>query len=431
MRLTFFLAIFLLSVKTYSRNYYVSAQTGDTNAIGLSIKQPKRTIQEAADLTRPGDTVFVMNGTYTNSCPTCNVVNITRSGSRSKPIVITNYPNHAPLISFNGWAGISIENAVSYVKVSGFKVRGNNSNVNAREAAAQGCKKEDDAYDPIFNGNGIAIVGRNGKYPHHIEISRNMVYDCGGGGISAYRADYIIFEDNFVFINSWYTVFGTSGISFYQFWNSDKKGGYHNIIRGNKCFNNRNYVRWKTNCRISDGNGIIVDDFRHEQNNSKLGRYKGKTLIENNVCWYNGGTGIHTFKSDYIDILNNTAYCNSQSPELNVGQILASMSGNINIVNNILVSDSLKVINSNYENNDIAYYNNLHYNITFPYLTASALNNASCINHLNPLFVKPYKGADADFSLQEDSPARKRGYHFRMKSLPVGSKQKSLNIGIY
>ncbi len=429
------LVIFILllsSIKTYAKNYYVSSQFGNSHFSGLNIKQPKKTIQEAADLTRPGDTVFVMNGTYTNNCPTCNVVNITRSGTKVKLIVYTNYPNHFPIVSFNGWAGFNIENSVSYIVISGFKVRGNNANVDVNKALNQGCgKNEKSSYSPLYNGNGIAIAGKSGEYPHHITISHNTVYECGGGGISAYKADYIIFEDNLVFNNSWYTVFGTSGISFYQFWNSDEKKGYHNIIRRNKCFNNRNYVRWKNNCKISDGNGIIIDDFRNEQNNSRLGKYKGRTLIENNVCWYNGGTGIHTFKSDYVDIINNTAYCNSQSPELNVGQIIASMSGHISIVNNILVSDSLKIINSNYENNDITYYNNLHYNITFPYLITTSLNNASCINRVNPQFMKPYNSLDADFRVQKNSPAKNSGYPFWVKQISSESELVLGGIGIY
>jgi len=61
-------------------NYYVSGNGNDTNN-GLSTSTAFRTIQKAAELTAPGDTVFVMNGLYTNSSPTGDVVTVNHSGS--------------------------------------------------------------------------------------------------------------------------------------------------------------------------------------------------------------------------------------------------------------------------------------------------------------------------------------------------------------
>src|SRR5207237_4035106 len=118
-------------------------------------------------------------------------------------------------------------------------------------------------------------------------IGRNTIHGCGGGGIGAVHADYITVEDNLVYNNAWYSVFGTSGISFYQFKNYDYATGYHNFVRRNRCFNNNSLVPWFKTCEINDGNGIIIDDFRNRQNGSKLGRYSSRTLIENNICCYN------------------------------------------------------------------------------------------------------------------------------------------------
>ncbi len=399
-------------LNTSAKNYYVSASHGNSGFTGLLPDKPKKTIQDAADLTLPGDTVFVMNGTYSNSCPACNVVDITRSGNAGSYIVYTNYRGHQPVLRFNGWGGISIKGGASYIVISGFEIIGNNAKVTLAKAKKQpaGCVVKKGTINPVYNGNGIVLDGRDGKHPHHIRIAQNKVHDCGGGGIGANQADYVTVEDNLVYNNSWYSLFGTSGISFYQFWNFDRKAGYHNIIRRNKTFNNRSYVPlpWDRLCRIMDGNGIIIDDFRNTQNGSALGNYEGKTLIENNISWYNGGTGIHTFKSDHVDIVNNTAYCNSQSTELNEGQILAGFGDDIRIVNNILVSDLNNIINSNYLNTRLTYSNNLHYNITAAAIQPK-LTNATCIDGRNPVFEKPSRSLTADFRLKKASPAISQG----------------------
>lgn len=399
--------IVLFSYNLSAKNYYVDAKKGNERNNGLSPSEAKSIIQDAANLTRPGDTVFVMNGIYKNSVMDGNVVDVPNSGNRKKYIVYINYKNHQPIISFNGWGGFGIANGVSYVKIIGFQIVGNNRNVSLIEALNQpmSCKNPTGDYDPKYNGNGITIDGRSGKYPHHIVIAKNIVRDCGGGGIGAIQADYITIEDNLVYNNSWYNVFGDSGIAFYQFKNFNKAKGYHNVIRRNKCYNNKNLVPWAKYCRIADGNGIIIDDFRNIQNGSKLGAYKGKTLIENNICWFNGGTGIHVFQSDEVDIINNTAFLNSQSKELNSGQIHASVSSKVRIINNILVSDSSKLINSNFRNTQITYLNNLHYNVTTPGNMEAIINNSSCINGLSPLFIMPINDLKANFMLFNLSPA--------------------------
>lgn len=411
MKWIYLLLLNIISLSTFSKNYYVSSKTGNDKFDGLSTSNPKKNIQQAANATRPGDTVFVMNGTYVNDCDVCNVVNITKGGKKDKYIVYTNYPGHKPVIRFNGWAGILMTNGVSYVKIAGFEVIGNNANVKLAKALRQpqSCANKKGQLDPRYNGNGIIVESKKNKRSHHIIIADNTVHDCGGGGIGASHCDYVTVEDNVVYNTSWYTLFGTSGIAFYQFYNYDNGKGYHNIIRRNKCFNNWSLVPWIKMCKIYDGNGIIVDDFRNKQNGSKLGDYRSRTLIENNVCWFNGGTGIHAFQSDHVDIINNTAYCNSRTPGFNPGQILVGVSNDNRIINNIMVANSLAVINSNYQNTNLLYENNLHYNITYPDKAIVNVNSPSCINGKDPGFVNPAKNLKANFNLKPNSPAANRG----------------------
>jgi hypothetical protein len=437
MKYYYILLLNLFAINLSAKNFYVSAKNGKEGFNGLSVNTPKKTIQQAADATRPGDTVFVMNGTYTNECASCNVLSVLKSGSKKKYIVYTNYPNHRPVIKFDGWAGISVKNGASYLKFIGFEVIGNNDKITLAKALKQpqSCANKRGEIDPQYNGNGIVIESSGKKRSHHIVVAKNVVHDCGGGGIGASQCDYITIEENTVYNTSWYSIFGTSAIALYQFWNYNKDEGYHNVIRKNKCYNNKSMVPWIKMCKIYDGNGIIIDDFENKQNGSKLGEYKGRTLVENNICWFNGGTGIHAFQSGHVDIINNTAYCNSRSKEFNPGQILSGVGNDVRIVNNILVSDSFSVINSNYLNSRLTYENNLHYNLTYPDKAKIAVTTSTCINGVNPMFVNPANSLNANFKLQENSPALRKGNSTLYSQTDIEGNQraqgKRADIGAY
>ena len=137
MKIIVLLLIISIGFKSYGTNYYVSSKKGNFRYNGLSPSKPKAQIQEAANLTKPGDTVFVMDGVYRNNCQSCNVVDITRSGTQYKNIVFTNFKKQHPVISFNGWAGIAIGKGASYLQINGFDVVGNNSKINLVQAYHQ------------------------------------------------------------------------------------------------------------------------------------------------------------------------------------------------------------------------------------------------------------------------------------------------------
>ena len=61
--------------------YYVSSNSGSNNNAGTSVTAPLATLQAAADLVQPGDTVQVMNGTYSNPSGDGAVLQITTSGT--------------------------------------------------------------------------------------------------------------------------------------------------------------------------------------------------------------------------------------------------------------------------------------------------------------------------------------------------------------
>ena len=88
--------------------YYVSSAIGHDKNAGTSATAPLATLQAAANLVKPGDTVEVMNGTYTGPA-NGSVLNITTSGTASAPITFEAAPGQTPVIDSSGtWNGINI-----------------------------------------------------------------------------------------------------------------------------------------------------------------------------------------------------------------------------------------------------------------------------------------------------------------------------------
>jgi hypothetical protein len=411
----------ILYSQATTKTYYVSASGSDSNN-GLSATSPFKTLQKSANLTNPGDTVLIMNGVYTNDHPKGESIKITRSGTANAWITYKAYPGHFPKLKHNGWNGILIQDGASYIEINGLEVIGNNATITLDYAMSQRFNTS----NPLTNGNCISIDGRRNGHPHHIRILNNKVHDCPGAGISAIQADYVTIEGNEVFNNAWYSVFGNSGISLYQNWRFDSNTGYKMFVRRNKVYNNRQYIPWIVTGKIQDGNGIIVDDSKNTQNNSTLGAYTGRTLVENNITYKNGGTGIHTYHSEHVDIVNNTAYLNNQSPEIDQGQILGNSSSDVRILNNILYAPPNKYVNNNYRNTNVTYNYNLYANSTL--IRVKGPNDIVA----DPKFVNPSQG---DFRLQQTSPAINNAYSWKsLKSDYAGKFRPSstgYDIGAY
>ena len=88
---------------------------------------------------------------------------------------------------------------------------------------------------------------------------------------------------------------------------------FHNVIEWNVAHDNIiNQCGTASNPYDTDGNGIIIDTF----NNAGATNvdYPYQTLVANNVTYYNGGKGVHVFRSDHVTVANNTSYDNNLDP---------------------------------------------------------------------------------------------------------------------
>ncbi|MBW4453103.1 MAG: choice-of-anchor D domain-containing protein [Nostoc indistinguendum CM1-VF10] len=403
------------------KTYYVSGTGNDKND-GLNEGAAFRTLQKAADLVQAGDTVYVMNGTYTNIYP--NILSLSnKHGSANAPITFTAYPGHKPVLEArtNNWNAISITGS-SYVVIEGLTLVGARDEITLEYALQQ----KDNLSNPATSGNGINVTYINGtqkQRSHHITIKNNNISKFPGNGIGTEEVDYITVKNNIVSGNAWYSPYGTQGITMLHLWNSDTNvTDYKVVIEGNTSFDNKQLVPWIQAGKVTEGHGIMLDTASVANV-----AYQGKALISNNVVYNNGGAGIQIFKGENpVDIVNNTTYQNSQ--ELSVGEIFLNSAKNVRVVNNIMYAKSGESASSIANSSNISFDNNLAYN--------GVLNGAGSGNVLNkdPLFVNP---ANGDFKLRAGSPAIDGGsnaFNSITKNTPLdgnGDGSVLIDIGAY
>ena len=259
---------------TGKKTIYVSSTGSDSNA-GTQ-ESPLKTITKALTfMLGGGDTIYVLPGAYAER------VQVTRGGDATGNLIIKG--QGAKVRGFN------IQK--NYVTIDGFEVTDPGSNNHGIEAT-------------YLDGN-TALNG-----PHHLTAINNTVHDVVGGGIVFAYGDWYTISNNTVYNTCATNTYQPSGISVYEPRPVDSVASeLRVIISGNKSYNNQFTVSGVTH---SDGNGIIIDDFRHTQQPTKGKPYPHKTLVERNQCWGNGGKGIHVFYSDNVLVQFNTCYGNNR-----------------------------------------------------------------------------------------------------------------------
>ena len=309
--------------------YYVSSIIGSDNNAGTSASTPLDSLQAAEALVKPGDTVEVMNGTYTG--PSFgNVLTISTSGTAGAPITFEAASGATPVIDSSGcWQGIEID--ASYITIKGLTITGDAANYNLASATAGYSTG-----NPNLDGNGIACT--SGSLIHNIIIENNTIYNEPGAGIGTENADYVQILNNIVHDNAHWSAFGASGISVAASENSDTNPGIHVLISGNIVYGNAQEVPTNTGGGITDGEGIILDT--NSGPTSAHPGFVGEFLVENNLVYNNGSSGIESFLTSNAIITNNTLYGNDTGnvQPASDAEILINQSDNDTVTNNTTAS---------------------------------------------------------------------------------------------
>ncbi|MBC8011099.1 MAG: right-handed parallel beta-helix repeat-containing protein [Burkholderiales bacterium] len=345
-------------------SFYVRARGADT-ADGRSAKTAFATIPKAVDAAAPGDVILIMDGTYA-SAPKEDLLKIFKKGAPDRWIVLRSHPGHEPVLTGDGWHVVNLDHQAAYIELRALTVRGQRKKFDLKDALADPTSGK--YPDSRFNTNGISLDARKGTEEggkaHHIRFIGNTISDMPGGGLPAIAGDHLTIEGNHIYDNAHLMRYAGSGISVFRSWDFDTDTGYKNFVIANRTHGNRCYVPWTLVGKISDGNGIIIDDTINSQKGASKVPYKGRTLVQNNLSFNNGGSGIHAYASNHVDIVNNTAYHNAQSPELVWSQIFAGGKCiDVRIVNNVFHAQRGKPLDLSVprSSRDIVYAHNLYF----------------------------------------------------------------------
>ena len=395
--------------------WYISADGSDSNS-GISPSLARRTFDKVLTETSPGDIIKVMPGTYVYDGKSVLTMKNEHSGDKDRFLTIqAQDPENRPVFICGGqgvWNAVDIN--ASWVILDGLEFRGyndrldslqayniahryfvNNSDVNWTEAAQ-------------FNTNCISIGDKNGGITTHVTVRNCVIRDFPGCGVGATTCDYITFENNVIYNNSWFCMYACSGISIIHPTDCDSETGHKLFILNNLVYNNHCKIPWvsTSDFSLSDGNGIIMDINQYGDQrgiHKDSGPYKGRTLVANNISVNNGGSGIHSYKADHVDIVNNTAYCNGRKyPKNNYAEIFINQAKDCKVYNNIMIARKGAYCTLRPSDNTTVYSHNLYHG-SHP-VTGTGDKEG------DPLVVKLSRdGATADFHLQAASPARGAG----------------------
>jgi hypothetical protein len=286
--------------------YYVAANGNDSNP-GTEA-QPFRTMKRGASSLKPGDTLYVKNGTYVGSS---QLRGIPSGSTWSAPVTIAAYPGHRPTIVAEPRDTALYFVGNHYIIIDGFII----------DAAGGG-------------GDGIKITYETGvPTAHHIRIKNSEIKNADGQGIgvgsefnefinlnvhhnglNCFEAGkchgiYIATNNNLVHGGTWHNN-ESYGVHLYSRPDSRSVGPSNNIVRNALVYNNG-----------SVGIGVVHGADNHVYNNvvyrNKRGIWVLTTdgVINNNMVYNNPDGGI-SVGYPRNTISNNIIYSNGNGLEV-------------------------------------------------------------------------------------------------------------------
>jgi hypothetical protein len=312
-----------------SRGLFV-ANTGDDSAPGTR-SQPFRTIETGLKNLERGQTLFIRAGKYYNRAPdgtTDSLLTVIERGTRvaaDQWLTVCGYPGERPQLFANDTdVGAVLIETTDRVHIEGLELIGASDGL--RVAPSRG-----------GDAKGVWI----GHYPYlesearHVRVWNNWIHGFGASGIQTNLSNDIDIRGNHIWDNAHWSDFATSGISIFHPASraEDSVDPYGIYIVGNLIWNNYmddSLYKPKDPNGLTDGNCIIID-----QNGHYTDRSRTRTLIRNNICADNGGTGVAMTRSQNAEIVGNSFYLNNRTSKptvVNHGEFMCQgMNGYENI----------------------------------------------------------------------------------------------------
>lgn len=353
----------------FVRRLYVSGFGSDFHA-GTRIDAPLKTIRAALAKARKygsGTEILVRDGIYREA----GDLLVDFDGTPTRWNALRGYPGERPTIAgIESWNLMHVRG--SYFLLEGLELNGSKIGFSTADGTpirsrddliAWGRRQDQCLWSGENCGSGIYVEAPDDSVVHHVIVRDNVVHDFPGAGIATNAGDFLLIEHNRVHHNSFTSFYGHSGISIWHS-RSSTSGPTEEVrvmVRGNLSFANHQYVSSLAigQDRPTDGNGIIFDQ------NSAFA-YPHRMQASNNIVFDNGGSGIHAYDSENIDIFNNTSYRNSAGATQDDGEIFSNTGKNIRIFNNILYAREGKRVNSDWSNRNLTMGRNILYGTQEP-----------------------------------------------------------------
>ena len=470
--------ITLLSSTLFGQtNWYVDYQNGNNSNNGTSVSTAVKTVGQLTsnNLLQPSDIVFIIgeyhnpsynptfsyNGNSDRNNPHIwhseNTIKLNNlNGAENQYITFKPYDN-TTVLKGDGANIFRISNS-SYIRIEGFEIYGEVENIPV--STAEGLitdglqflyldpstvdKKnpalsevlyrvtvgtatttiENTTYPILGNVTRPSYTDTRGLYvtgSNHINIINNEIHHTPGGGLRISESSYVNIYENEIHNCSKRSFSGTHALvvtkSIGGIANSTDDTTYSIKIQRNLIRYNYNEVwSWAPTKdliapRIDEGKGISLQ----RNNLSDWENGNKRILVENNLCYWNGFSGVHSNDGYHIDFINNTCFMNSFTNTVtyagsdqkgnNIG-ISTSNGSDIKIINNVSVIDTDWngfAISTNGGTTNLVIENNLIYG------TNGTVNQDADVTAIetnttiaDPNFVTT---TSFDFNLQSTSPA--------------------------
>jgi len=361
-------------------------------------ERPFQTVQHAADMAQPGDTIYVMAGVYDER------VKVKTSGTEGKPITFVARPRHSATVR-----GFDLEG--SYIRVEGFEIAADKP-ATAVQLRASHCE----IVDNYIHNMMVAVNGTVGKPSAdgntrdysavtHNRIAYNKVYHCQYG--------FILGGENWLVENN-----EVSRLFMYTPGNKYDDCDYSRFF-GKGCVQRYNYYHDSTRQEIKTAhvdclqtftnNGEIAMDVLFEHNSCfdfhqmcmvesapHLGSVRG-WIFRHNIISANSPTMRGGWGPDIVQTLDVTIE-NCTISTVNWACIgLRGQESTGGVIRNNILCEAQRAVD---DRMDFSPANPvMEYNLTFKTAPLAGETNT---NGKDPLFVDPEK---RDFRLRRGSPA--------------------------
>ncbi len=470
-----FLALFISAFTFAQTTYYVDQQNGSNSNNGTTTTTAYETFDKAKNNVSAGDTIEIIgeyknpsyNASYSYSAENDahlwhaeNTIRIHNLNGSAGNFITIKAHNNSTVLKGDGANIFRVTNS-SYLKIEDFNIHGEVDNIPLSTANAlqfayliddanlQGTTtmpdindikfrnedetndtddvvEETDTYTDISTLSVIrpSYIDTRGLYisnSDNIEITGNTIHHTPGGGLRVSDCKFINIEENEIYRCSAKSYSGTHALVVTKTEPIGSNNYSINILRNKIHHNYNEQYSWAPTKiiitpRIDEGKGISL-----QRNNTDLWNSgSGRILVANNLCYWNGFSGVHTNDGNRIDFINNTCYMNSYTNTVtyageeqkgnNIG-ISAQGSDDIKMINNISVIDTdwdAFALAAGGGTTNLVVTDNIIFGVNGTVnedVDITAVDVDTMIT--NPLFVNAgdQNASNYDFSLNSNSPA--------------------------